>query len=50
LKTSKPEQDLRVRLGSCVRCGDTLLAISSRTDPRWAVHEQLTSFRPAEDS
>ncbi|GAB3399447.1 hypothetical protein GCM10027569_01440 [Flindersiella endophytica] len=49
LKTSKPEQDLRVRLGSCVRCGDTLLAISSHADPRWAVHEQLTSFRPAED-
>jgi hypothetical protein len=50
LKTSQPEQDVRVRLGSCVRCGDTLLAISHYADSRWEVHEQLTSVRSAEGS
>ena len=43
LKIAEPERNLRVRLGSCVRCGDVLLSITSHHDDNWKLHQQLVS-------
>ena len=43
LQTGAPEQRLRIRLGSCVRCGDVLVSITDQHDDNWKLHQQLIS-------
>lgn len=43
LKIAAPERHLRIRLGSCVRCGDVLVSITSQHDDNWKLHQQLIS-------
>lgn len=45
LRIDRPEQDIRIRLGSCARCGDVLVSITSFYDPNWELHQQLISVR-----
>lgn len=43
LQIAEPERQLRIRLGSCVRCGDVLVSITSQDDDNWKLHQQLIS-------
>jgi hypothetical protein len=43
LQIAEPEQRLRVRLGTCLRCGDVLLSVTSQHDDNWKLHQQLIS-------